>query len=142
MMGPTEQSMRDRLAAAMSEQQIEDALRRVVKDLERIGRPVLAYHPWQLHARRAAEGYPDWTIAGPGGVIWRELKTQIGRPRVAQQRWLDTLRAAGADAKIWRPVDVMNGTMTAEIAIVAGIERGSAEVARRLLNAAEAIGES
>ena len=50
-------------------------------------------------------GFPDLVLVGHGRVLWRELKTDTGRVRLDQQRWLDTLRAAGEDAAVWRPRD-------------------------------------
>lgn len=104
------------LAAAMSEDELERGMRRILKDLGLR----LAYHPWKLHAKRAREGFPDWTITGPGGLIFRELKTEAGKVTPAQQEWLDALAAAGADAGVWRPLHLLDGTIARELADLAG----------------------
>jgi hypothetical protein len=108
------------LAERMTEDDLEDAVRAIVADFGRLGHPVLGYHPWKRHAMRAAAGYPDWTFAGPGGVLWRELKTMKGRPSADQTQWLEVLRSAGADAKVWRPADLISGLIVHELALIAG----------------------
>ena len=45
-------------------------------------------------------GYPDLTLARDGVVLFAELKTQAGRLRPEQQRWLEIL-----DGEVWRPND-------------------------------------
>jgi hypothetical protein len=105
---------------AMSEAELEKALRRILKDLEKHGHPVLAYHPWtSVHS---ASGYPDWTFVGARGVMWRELKRQREKPRKDQQEWLDGLRAAGADADTWRPSDLLSTRIAHELAALAGMD--------------------
>jgi hypothetical protein len=39
-------------------------------------------------------------------ILFRELKTEKGRPTAEQLVWLDAITAAGGDAGIWRPSDV------------------------------------
>jgi hypothetical protein len=65
--------------------------------------------------RDSCAGYPDLTIVGSRGVMWRELKTQGGRVRVEQQRWLSRLSRSGHNAAVWRPVDWLNDTVAAEL---------------------------
>jgi hypothetical protein len=91
-------------------------VRRLLRDLSLAG-----YHT--RDSRGSARGYPDWTIAGPGGVIWRELKTQRGAVTPEQQAWLDTLADAGGDAGVWRPTDLISGRVARELAAVAGLGR-------------------
>lgn len=107
----------DAMAAAMSEDELEAGVRRILRDLGL----TLAYHPWKTHARRASTGFPDWTITGPGGLIFRELKRQREKPTRAQRAWLDMLSGAGADAGVWRPLDLLDGTVARELAAVAGV---------------------
>ena len=50
-------------------------------------------------------GFPDLVLAHPRhGVLFVELKTNQGRASSLQREWIDTLRAAGARAFIWRPI--------------------------------------
>lgn len=59
-----------------------------------------------LTAQSGDVGFPDLVLAHPSkGVIFAELKTQIGRVSVSQRIWLNTLEAAGAETYIWRPSD-------------------------------------
>lgn len=95
----------------LSEAQLDS----LVKDL------CVALHLERYHthdSRRSEPGYPDLTIVGPGGVMFRELKTQTGRVRPDQTRWLAALVAAGANARIWRPSDWMQGVITAELKVI------------------------
>lgn len=64
------------------------------------------FHPYE--SRRSQPGYPDLTVVGPGGVLWRELKTTTGRVSPAQRDWLARLTDAGMDARVWRPDDWPN----------------------------------
>ena len=38
-------------------------------------------------------------------VLARELKTDLGRVSAEQSVWLEGMRHAGIDAKVWRPAD-------------------------------------
>jgi len=49
-----------------------------------------------------ATGLPDLILAGPGGVLWRELKAG-GDLDDGQRAWRDTLRKSGADWAVWTP---------------------------------------
>lgn len=50
-------------------------------------------------------GWPDLTILGHGRVLFVELKADRGRLSADQRQVLDELRAAGQDARVWRPTD-------------------------------------
>jgi hypothetical protein len=111
------------LAAAMDEDAVERHMRWIIADLRDLGANILAYHPWKTHAKRAAIGWPDWAVAGPGGVIFRELKREGRNPTKAQQEWLDYMVTAGLDAGVWRPSDVISGKMAAELTRISGLRR-------------------
>ncbi|MEU7905341.1 hypothetical protein [Actinoplanes sp. NPDC049118] len=70
-------------------------------------RDLLHYHTHR--SERSERGFPDSVIVGPRGVMFRELKSNIGRPDPHQLRWILRLRAAGADAAIWTPKDRRSG---------------------------------
>ena len=61
------------------------------------------YHT--ANSRRSEAGFPDTVLVNPalGRVIFAELKTMKGRLSEAQRAWLSDLRAAGAEAYVWRP---------------------------------------
>ena len=106
------------LAAAMSEDRGPDSLdahvRKLMKDLGL----TLAYHT--KDSRRSPSGFPDWTITGTR-TIFRELKREGKNPTPAQQAWLDGLTAAGDDADVWRPSDLLSGRIASELVAISGL---------------------
>jgi hypothetical protein len=102
----------------MSEDELERAMRRILKDLP----SVRGFHARDSR-RSAGTGYPDWTLAGDGGVIWRELKTAKGKLTREQDEWLCALTDAGQDAGVWRPDSLLDGTIALELAAIAGVVR-------------------
>ena len=103
------------ISSAMSEAQLENGVRRILKNLP----DVLWYHTHD--SRRSPSGYPDLVCVGPGGVLYRELKTMRGRVTKAQDEWLFALTFAGADAQVWRPVDLLSGHIARELAAISGL---------------------
>ena len=74
----------------------------------------LGYHTHR--SDRSEPGWPDLVLVRGDRLLYRELKTSTGRLMPAQQTWLDALRAAGADASVWRPEDLLEGRVEAELA--------------------------
>lgn len=74
---------------------------------------VLAYHTHD--SRRSQPGYPDLTIAGLHGLLFRELKTARGKVSKAQAMWGAMLREGGADWAVWRPADLWDGRVQREV---------------------------
>lgn len=66
---------------------------------------------WHHHAisKRSKPGWLDLTIwreartGLPGKIIFREIKSEDGVVTADQARTIDSLRAAGQDAGVWRP---------------------------------------
>jgi hypothetical protein len=56
------------------------------------------------------KGYPDLTIAGPGGVLFVELKAMEKYPDECQVQWLDLL-----GGQCWHPDDLHSGLVKAEL---------------------------
>lgn len=55
---------------------------------------------------RNASGWPDLVLARPPRLIIVELKSQAGRVKPEQDRWLKLLRACpGIETYLWRPDD-------------------------------------
>jgi hypothetical protein len=70
------------------------------------------YHTYD--SRRSEPGFLDCVIVGRA-VLFRELKAERGRITKDQQRWLDALTEAGADAGVWRPRQLRDGTIVREL---------------------------
>jgi hypothetical protein len=71
------------------------------------------------HSRGMTAGFPDSLIIGTR-VIFRELKSQAGKLTPEQRAVGDTLRAAGADWKVWRPRDWLTGGIDLELRLLKG----------------------
>lgn len=64
---------------------------------------------WRTPVQGNGKGFPDLVIAGPGGVLFAELKSQTGQLTGEQEQWRDRLEEAGAQWRLWRPLDWMEG---------------------------------
>ena len=95
----------------------EAELERGVRDLLKVYR----LHGFHAHDSRksAGPGFPDWTICGTGGLIFRELKSETGQLSPEQRRWRNVLVAAGQDWAVWRPEDLRTGRIVRELQAVA-----------------------
>jgi len=107
---------RDPRAAAMTEAQLMEKIRTMVWDLG-------------LHAFHAADsrrswgpGFPDLVIVGRGGCIWRECKTEAGSLAPEQRQWGDALKLVGQNWRVWRPADLLDGTIGRELAALAAVQ--------------------
>lgn len=98
----TQSEYRASVAGDMSESTLQA---RVIAQARALG--WLVYHTHD--SRRSQPGFPDLVLvhAKQGRVLYRELKTQRGRPRPEQTAWLEALNRAGQDAKVWRPLDLL-----------------------------------
>ena len=105
------------LAAAMTEAELE---RRVWHLIDGLG--LMAYHTH--FSKRSRPGYPDLTIAGTR-VMFRELKREKGRVTEEQRQWIHALSAAGADAGIWWPGDLLSGRIAAELTAISRLARAA-----------------
>lgn len=74
--------------------------------------------PARFSQRAAAcKGFPDVMIVGPGGVLYRELKTAAApNLQPGQTTWKYRLQAAGQDWAIWTARDLDSGRVDAELA--------------------------
>lgn len=77
---------------------------------------LLGWTTYHTHdSRHSAAGFPDLVLVRER-IVYIELKTERGRIRVEQYAWLERLKAAGAEAYIFRPSD------WAEIERVLGVQ--------------------
>lgn len=96
-------------AAAMTEAQLQA----LILDAARVN-GWLAYHTHD--SRRSQPGFPDLVLVRGRRTIYRELKTQKGRLRPDQTKWLNALDLAGNDTGVWRPADWFNDVIVRELA--------------------------
>lgn len=61
------------------------------------------------------KGWPDLTVVGPGGMLFRELKQDGKYPTPEQRLWLAALAAAGGDAGVWKTADWDSGRIEREL---------------------------
>ena len=65
----------------------------------------LLFHDYD--SRRGNAGFPDLVMTRDGRTIFAELKSQKGRIRSEQKRWLAELeRTPGIEVYLWRPSDL------------------------------------
>lgn len=76
------------------------------------------YHPHD--SRRSEGGWPDSVIIGRDRAIFRELKSQAGKLTSEQRHVGYLLTAAGLSWEVWRPADLVDGTIGAQLAALAG----------------------
>jgi len=60
-------------------------------------------------------GFPDIVFVkandrGVGGILFVELKSQIGRLELHQKEWAEEIRLAGGEWYVWRPSDMPAAT--------------------------------
>jgi hypothetical protein len=75
-------------------------------------------HLWHYHvsdSRTCPPGWPDLVILGPGGILMRELKTEVGRLSKEQVSVIGMLEQAGMNVAVWRPSDLVSGQVIAEL---------------------------
>jgi DNA-binding CsgD family transcriptional regulator len=75
--------------------------------------------------RDTVGGWPDLTLIGRSGILYRELKSGTGRPSREQLRTLDLLRRAGGNADIWRPGDLASGRIAGELHAIGSLRAGA-----------------
>lgn len=100
----------------------DDLLRTVLDMAHRFGHMTAHFRPaqsktgrWLTAVQGDGKGYPDVTIVGAGGVLFRELKAAKGYLKPEQKKWLSALEEAGADAGVWKPADLQSGRIEAEL---------------------------
>lgn len=108
-----------RLAQAMYEDRGPDSLEAHLLVILARYPQVRGYHGRDSRLNPGASGFPDWVLAGPGGLIVRELKSEHGTLPGDQRQWGRLMRAAGLDWQVWRPSDLLSGRIEAEVKALA-----------------------
>jgi hypothetical protein len=107
-----------RPVVAVNEQQL---LAAVVEQLA--GQRQLVWHHCSASFRCAGPGgLPDLVIAGPGGLVFAELKSAAGELSAGQQAWQWALHTASSRTpfRLWRPADWADGRIQSELALLSG----------------------
>ena len=99
----------------MSERDLSRAVRKMVDERQLWGNVSNDYY------RRSGRGWFDWVIIGPGGILFRELKSAEGFLSPDQRFVQEKFAQFGYDCAVWRPEHLADGTMARELdAIAAG----------------------
>jgi hypothetical protein len=95
-----------------TERWLQDQVRALTADLD------LTIQHLEDSRRSWLPGWPDLWIAGPNGILYRELKGTNGHATKDQRKVGWTISQAGADWAIWRPSDLLNGRITRELTAI------------------------
>ncbi len=76
---------------------------------------LFGYHPQSSYTG----GWPDWVILGPNGSLFRELKSERGRLTPGQYDVGGWLHRAGLNWAVWRPRDLLSGTIERQLEAIA-----------------------
>ena len=64
------------------------------------------------------KGLPDLIIAGPGGVLFAELKSDTGVTSADQDMWAWVFHQVGRTVRLWRPADLKDGRIRQELELI------------------------
>lgn len=93
---------------------LEAHLRRLLADLGLFG-----YHPRQ--SLGSQPGWPDWVIIG-NRILYRERKSESGVLSAAQRDVGARITRAGGDWAVWRPRDLLNGTIAKQLSDISTMQ--------------------
>jgi hypothetical protein len=98
---------------AMSERSLSAEVRQMIDARQLWG------HVSNDYYRRSGRGWFDWVIIGPGGILFRELKSDSGVVS-AQQRFVhQRFAGSGYNCAVWRPEQLADGTIARELDAIA-----------------------
>jgi len=92
------------LAKTMTENALLNQVRALAHALGWLG-----YHTHR--SDRSEPGYPDLTLVKGGRLIFAELKTEKGHLTGPQRAWWDALVHATGEVYLWRPTQLLDGTI-------------------------------
>lgn len=100
----------------------DDLLRAVLDMCRRLSLRTAHFRPalsksgrWMTAVQGDGKGWPDLTIVGPGGVLFRELKAEGKYPEPEQRLWLEALTVAGANVGVWKPHHLTEGLIEQQL---------------------------
>lgn len=64
----------------------------------------LFYHTFD--SRGSEPGFPDVVATNGKRLLFAELKSASGKLTIEQTQWIELLKLAGIDARVWRPKDM------------------------------------
>ena len=67
-------------------------------------RPAMTSQGWRTPVEADGAGFPDLVLVRER-VVYVECKADRGRLGLEQELWIDALKAAGQDVRVWRPRD-------------------------------------
>jgi hypothetical protein len=107
---------------AMTEEELQDVI--LARCEDRDVWPVMARPERRSQRVAANKGFPDLHIVGPGGDLYRELKSMKGNGpgrglNPDQVTWKYRLLCGGYDWAIWTPADLAGGRVDAELDAIA-----------------------
>ena len=73
------------------------------------------YHTYR--STKSTPGFPDLVIMREGEIIVSELKRQRAKPTAAQEHWLSLFRSVGVHVYVWRPIDLLDGTISKRLGV-------------------------
>jgi hypothetical protein len=104
---------------------LQDRVRRLIKDHNRLIEPVRFYHTWD--SRKSEPGFPDCVIVLPvqGRTLFVELKKQHAGMSPEQGAWLrDLSETKGVECYLWRPIHLVTGKIGDVLVGPKGVEHG------------------
>jgi hypothetical protein len=76
---------------------------------------LLFHHCLDSRECQGPPGFPDLVIAGPGGVLFIELKSEDGDTSAEQDNWLWILDRNQNGYRIFRPSQLFDGTISRQL---------------------------
>lgn len=107
-------------AAAMSEDRGPDSLEANLRRL--LDRYGLYGHHERNSATAIGKGWVDWTILGPAGAIFAELKSESGTLSSEQKLVGYMLKRLRLPYVVWRPSDFYAGRIESALRQIAGVQ--------------------
>lgn len=96
-------------------------------------RPARTEQGWRTPVQGDGKGFPDLVLVGPGGVMFREAKSDRGSLEPDQKTWRDALLGAGANWGLWRPRDWRSGRIADEMSALRRPKATAEEALKKVL---------